>query len=65
MAYRQYLEDHLIDRPIPGRNQAANPDWLFEHDLSVVEAFLLFQLFQRLNESIEVADRRMPALWPS
>ena len=49
----------MIDRPIPGRDETADPDRLFEYDLSVVEALLLFQLFQRVDESIEVADRRI------
>ena len=56
---RNDLESDLVDRPVPRRDQAADPDGLAHQDLAVRQRLARVLLFQCLYERLEMADSRI------
>ena len=57
--HRQHLEYHLIDRPVPRRNQSTNPYGLPQQHFTIVEGFSFFKLLECRHKAIQVPYRRV------
>ena len=52
---RGNLEHHLVHRPVPRRDETANPDGFLQDHIAIAGRFE-FELLQRLDEALQMAD---------